>query len=203
MNKDMLETQWSQIRDILRDKFSNLTEEDIRQINGRYDQLVTKLEQKYGYTREEAEERIRSWNFDRFTNPRTDFNRDMSADRRMREESSPFKWLLAIGIPLLLLGSYFLANKAPEVTHSTPVVHEQTFTETAADSAISSGLRTTLLSQSQQNLSAVLQNVQITTHDGVVTLSGFVPSAGIRDFIGTAALNYAGVTKVNNNLEVR
>lgn len=202
MNKEILESQWTQIREILREKFNNLSEEDIRQINGRYDQLVTKLEQKYGFSRSEAEERIRSWNFDRFANPKSSFNRETPA-QEIKADTSPFKWLLAIGIPLLLLGSYFLADRAPEVASTPAVTQEQLLTETPADRSISSGLRTALLSQSQQNLSLALQNVQISTRDGVVTLSGFVPTPGIRDFIGSAAQNYAGVTKVVNNIEVR
>lgn len=202
MNRDLLESQWSQVRDILREKFSNLTDEDIRQINGRYDELVTKLVQKYGYTREEAEDRIRSWNFDRFTHPNREYSSDMS-DNRVREESSPFKWLLAIGIPLLLLGSYFLMDRPAEVTNSPTITQEQTFTETTADRTISTGLRAALLSQTEQNLSATLQNVQITTHNGTVTLSGFVPTAETRDFIGTAAQNFAGVSNVINNIEVK
>ncbi|CDR33228.1 CsbD family protein [Criblamydia sequanensis] len=46
MNKDLFESQWSQIKPILRDKWSNLTDEDIRQINGRYDQLIAKIQQR-------------------------------------------------------------------------------------------------------------------------------------------------------------
>jgi uncharacterized protein YjbJ (UPF0337 family) len=199
MNRDVLETQWPQVREILSEKFSNLTEEDIRQINGRYDQLVAKLQQKYGYSREEAEERIRSWNFDRTTNPRGQVVRE---DRLRKEEdsSSILKWLLAIGLPLLLLGAYFF-NTARTPENTTTGVNQEQIAETPADRTISSGLRNSFLTQ--QNLASELQNVQITTHDGVVTLSGFVSNREVRDSLVNSAQNFSGVTRVINNLQVR
>lgn len=210
MNREVLETNWSQVREILRDKFSDLTEEDIRQINGRYDQLVAKLQQKYGYTREEAEERIRSWNFDRSA-PRGQVIRDERM--RMREEnvrkeedsSSIFKWLLGLGIPLLLLGAYFLStDRTDEMnrTTTTPAnTQQQVVIESPADRAISNSIRNAFLSQ--QVTAAELQNVQIATNNGIVTLNGFVSSPEMKDFLGTTARNFAGVRQVNNNLQVR
>ncbi|KIA77524.1 hypothetical protein DB43_GE00050 [Parachlamydia acanthamoebae] len=221
MNRDVLETNWVQVREILREKFSNLSEDDIRQINGRYDQLVAKLQQKYGYSKEEAEERIRSWNFDRITGPR-DATRDEKLrredantirredtarreDRVRREEdnSTLFKWLLGLGIPLLLLATYFLSSgtRTPEVTRTPTATQEQFVVETPADRAISSSLRNAFLSQ--PNLASELQTVQITTHNGVVTLSGSVSSREISDFMTTSAQNASGVNQVINNLQIR
>lgn len=213
MNKEILETQWAQIREILMDKFSNLTEEDIRQINGRYDQLVAKLQQKYGYSKAEAEDRIRSWNFDKFAmNARREPARDASAsayrredanrayDRRDRDDSSLFKWILGLGIPLILLGGYFLST-APEATRSTATTHDRIVAETPADTFISDGLRTALLSQPA--LRNALQNVQISTSNGVVTLSGTVPSREARDFVVATTQNYDGVRQVIDHLQIR
>lgn len=202
MNRDVLETQWPQIREILSEKFSNLTEEDIRQINGRYDQLVAKLQQKYGYSREEAEERIRSWNFDRMAGSRGQVIHEDRV-RRKEDNSSVLKWLLAIGIPLLLLGSYFLSTaRTPEVTRTPVVSQEQLAVETPADRVISNGLRNALLSQ-QSLTTAEIQNIQITTRNGIVTLSGTVPSRDARDFVVNMAQNFTGVNRVNDNLQIR
>lgn len=209
MNKDLLETNWVQVREVIREKFGNLSEEDIRQINGRYDQLVAKLQQKYGYTREEAEERIRSWNFDRFaTTPKRQFIRDENVsrdtnrvtnfERDTTSDSSLYKWLLGLGIPLLLLGTYFLTTRNPEM--SPVITHEQVIQETPADRSVSAAVRNTLLSQQDLSLT---QNVQITTRDGVVTLTGTVPNASTRDFVVNAAQNSAGVRQVINHLEIR
>jgi uncharacterized protein YjbJ (UPF0337 family) len=199
MNRDVLETQWPQIRDMLKEKFSNLTEEDIRQINGRYDQLVAKLQQKYGYSREEAEERIRNWNFDRFAGQKNQAYRQEQQVSRKDESSSMLPWLLAIGVPLLLLGAYFLGtDRTPTDNRSTPVMQEQAIIETPADRAISNELRNSL---TQQNL--FTQNVQITTRNGIVTLSGTVPSREASINIESAAEDMTGVRQVINNLQIR
>lgn len=199
MNKNVLETQWPQIREILRDRFSNLTEADIREINGRYDQLVAKLQQKYGYSHEEAEERIQSWNFDRATYPRGQIR-----DEKFRKEKSfsPFAWLLAIGIPLLLLATYFLNTpRTPEAMRSPAANQEQIVTQTPGDLVLSNGLRNAFLSNPA--LSTEVQNLQITTNNGVVTLSGSVPDRETRDFILTTAKNYNGVIRVIDHLQIR
>lgn len=225
MNRDVLETNWAQIREILSEKFSNLSDEDIRQINGRYDQLVTKLQQKYGYTREEAEERIRDLNFDRFsgvrgqgqgqtfrgegvrderfTNPRAQGYRGDERMRREEDSSSVLKWLLALGIPLLLLASYFLGtarNPDNTTTYTPATTQEQTISQTPADRVISNGIRNALLSQ---NMASDIQNVQVAANNGVVTLSGTVPSREVRDSIATTAQNFSGVRQVINNIQIR
>lgn len=201
MNKDVLESQWTQIREILNEKFTNLTEEDIRQINGRYDQLVAKLQQKYGYSREEAEDRIRNWNFDRFA---ATHKTNMRDTRGMKEAdtSSLYKWLLGLGIPLLLLGAWFLSTRPTEEVREPTVNREQTMMmETPADRAMSASLRNTFLSQ--PNLAPAMRNVQIMTNNGIVTLSGTVSSAEMRDSLVNAAQNFAGVEQVINRIEVR
>lgn len=203
MNRDLLESQWPQVRETLRTKFSNLTEDDINQINGRYDQLVSKLQQKYGYSREEAEERIRSWNFDRNANAqRTSSARDdkFYQEGKVRKDDgiSPFIWLLAIGIPLVLLGTYFYNTTR---TDAPVAAHEQTMRESPSDRAISNDLRNAFFNQ---NISrSDLQNVQITTHNGVVTLSGTVPNNQVRNTIVDTAQNFSGIDRVINNLQVR
>ncbi len=78
---------------------------------------------------------------------------------------------------------------------------EQLVVETPADRVISNGLRATLLSQ--QGLRSDLQNVQITTNNGVVTFSGSVPSRDARDAIITTAQDFSGVRQVIDHLQIR
>ena len=149
MNKELLETQWVEAREFLRNKWSKLTEEDIRQINGRYDLLVDKLEQRYGYTREQAEEEVRRWNIERTAKPaystdksytRQEANtREEERSFRKDDSSSFFKWLLAIAIPVLLLAWYFGTARSPEVTSPPRATTEEntTFTENPADQSLS------------------------------------------------------------------
>jgi uncharacterized protein YjbJ (UPF0337 family) len=204
MNKATLESQWLQIREILKEKFNHLTEEDIKEINGRYDQLVTKLQQKYGYSREEAEERIMSLNFDR--NVRLAKGSTVGEEKTyekasVQEDSSSFlKWLFALGIPLLLLGAYLLSPfGAPQTTNIPNVIREEVIIETPTDQTITNELRIMLLSSNNINM----QNVQITTHDGIVTLTGTVSSKEDSDFIEDIVDDYPGVRDVINKLRVK
>ena len=55
MNDDVLRGQWKQLRGQVKEWWGVLTEDDLDEINGQRDQLVGKLQQKYGYTRDQAE----------------------------------------------------------------------------------------------------------------------------------------------------
>lgn len=201
MDRNILETQWPQIRDILNEKFSNLTEEDIRQINGRYDQLVSKLQQKYGYTREEAEDRIRNWNFDQFKNHENKSYRAERLQNRERQDTAPsfLTWLLVLGIPLLLLGTYLLSPSMREPTTTAPSNQEQAGQAASmSDVTLGNNIRAAL-----ETRAADMQNVQVMARNGIVTLSGTVPTAEARDAIVNTTQNVAGVQQVINNLQVR
>ncbi len=76
MNRDTFSNIWPQIKNFIQDKWPNLTDDDVRQINGSLDVLISKLQQKYGYTRESAEEEVRNWN------PRVTANAGKSGDYR-------------------------------------------------------------------------------------------------------------------------
>ena len=54
MNEDILKTQWKQMRGQLKQWWSVLTEADPDKIDGRRDQLISMLQQKYGFTKEQA-----------------------------------------------------------------------------------------------------------------------------------------------------
>jgi uncharacterized protein YjbJ (UPF0337 family) len=61
MNKDILEGNWKQVSGRVREWWGRLTDDEIDQIMGRRDVLAGKLQEKYGYTREEAENSIREF----------------------------------------------------------------------------------------------------------------------------------------------
>lgn len=203
MNRDTLETQWVEVRQIIRDKFGNLTEDDIRQINGHYDQLVLKLQQKYGYTKEEAEDRIRSWNFDRASVRPTPFKDTVARNDKVRKEednSNVLKWVLGLGIPLLLLGLWFLNAERSDRAYERTVTQEQ-IVETPADRNLVTNLRAAFARQ--PTLAQELQGLTIASHNGEVTLTGQVSNRTIRDQIVNAVRNFPGVSSVNNNIEIR
>ncbi len=58
MNKDILEGQWKQIRGEAKSWWGKLTDDDLTRIAGKYETLLGVLQEKYGYTREQAETEI-------------------------------------------------------------------------------------------------------------------------------------------------
>ena len=58
MNKDILEGQWKQIRGEARAWWGKLTDSDLERVAGKFDVLVGLLQEKYGYTREQAADEV-------------------------------------------------------------------------------------------------------------------------------------------------
>ena len=54
MNTDVLEGKWKQLRGEIREKWGELTDDELDQIAGKRDKLIGKLQEKYGYSRDEA-----------------------------------------------------------------------------------------------------------------------------------------------------
>jgi uncharacterized protein YjbJ (UPF0337 family) len=61
MNQDTLEGQWKQFKGKMREKWGKLTDDDWDAVAGKKDQLVGKLQERYGYSREEAERDYSDW----------------------------------------------------------------------------------------------------------------------------------------------
>ena len=58
MNKDIFEGKWKEIRGHIKVWWGELTDDDLERVGGKADQFIGLLQQKYGYTREHAEEEI-------------------------------------------------------------------------------------------------------------------------------------------------
>jgi uncharacterized protein YjbJ (UPF0337 family) len=56
VNKQVLARKWNEVRGRLQEKWGDLTDDDVRSFNGNVDQLVGKIQQKTGDTREAIEE---------------------------------------------------------------------------------------------------------------------------------------------------
>lgn len=54
MNDDILKDQWKQMRGQIKTWWAVLTDDDLDKINGRRDRLINKLQEKYGFTKEQA-----------------------------------------------------------------------------------------------------------------------------------------------------
>ncbi|MEX1021326.1 MAG: CsbD family protein [Litorilinea sp.] len=56
MNSDVIKGQWNQLKGEVKQKWGKLTDDDITQIEGSYDKLVGRIQERYGYARERAEQ---------------------------------------------------------------------------------------------------------------------------------------------------
>ena len=61
MNWDTIEGKWTQFKGKVRAKWGKLTDDDVDAIGGRKDQLLGKLQERYGYKKDQAEREIDSW----------------------------------------------------------------------------------------------------------------------------------------------
>ncbi len=53
-NQDVMEGQWKQMRGKVRQWWGKLTDDDLDQIAGKKDQLIGKLQERYGYSHDRA-----------------------------------------------------------------------------------------------------------------------------------------------------
>jgi uncharacterized protein YjbJ (UPF0337 family) len=58
MNWDRVEGTWKQVKGKVKENWGKLTDDDVDVIEGRRDQLIGKLQEKYGIAREEAERQV-------------------------------------------------------------------------------------------------------------------------------------------------
>ena len=64
MNSDQFEGKWKQMKGAVKEKWGKLTNDDLDVINGKQDQLVGKIQERYGLTKEEAAKQFKDWNVD-------------------------------------------------------------------------------------------------------------------------------------------
>jgi uncharacterized protein YjbJ (UPF0337 family) len=61
MNWDQVEGKWHQFKGSVKQKWGKLTDDDLEIIAGKQDQLVGKIQERYGITKEEAQKQIDNW----------------------------------------------------------------------------------------------------------------------------------------------
>ena len=58
MNKDILKGKWVQVKGDIRSWWGKLTDDDVNQIQGDTEKFIGKLQEHYGYGREQAEKEL-------------------------------------------------------------------------------------------------------------------------------------------------
>lgn len=75
MNSDTLQGKWKQLRGTIKETFGKLTDDDLLQADGNADKMMGALQERYGYTKAQAETQ---WN--KFTQQQVDKVDDAKAD---------------------------------------------------------------------------------------------------------------------------
>lgn len=58
MNKDQFAGRWRQIRGLVKNKWGQLTDDELDQIEGNYEMLLGRIQEKYGTTRAQIEKEL-------------------------------------------------------------------------------------------------------------------------------------------------
>jgi uncharacterized protein YjbJ (UPF0337 family) len=61
MNSDIVEGNWKQLKGKVREKWGKLTDSDFEQIAGKRDQLIGRIQERYGITKDEAQKQADEW----------------------------------------------------------------------------------------------------------------------------------------------
>jgi uncharacterized protein YjbJ (UPF0337 family) len=61
MNWDTAAGNWKTLKGHVKEKWGKLTDDDLTQIEGKRDQLVGRIQQRYGIAKDEADRQIRDW----------------------------------------------------------------------------------------------------------------------------------------------
>ena len=61
MNKDESGGNWKQFKGKAKEKWGKLTDDDMTVIEGKRDQLVGRIQERYGYAKDQAEKEVTDW----------------------------------------------------------------------------------------------------------------------------------------------
>lgn len=61
MDWNRVEGSWKQISGMVKEKWGKLTDDDIDVINGRREQLEGKIQERYGYSKDQIKKEIDDW----------------------------------------------------------------------------------------------------------------------------------------------
>ena len=95
MNSDQLEGKWKQYSGKVKEKWGKLTDDDLTVIHGKRDQLIGRIQERYGIAKQEAEKQVDEFSRSVFGSEETaeerqELNREaeVRADERARKRGA-------------------------------------------------------------------------------------------------------------------
>ncbi|HEX4913376.1 MAG TPA: CsbD family protein [Vicinamibacterales bacterium] len=61
MNDDILKGKWARLKGRIKEQWGKLTDDEIDELDGRRDQLVGKVQERYGIARDQASRDVDNW----------------------------------------------------------------------------------------------------------------------------------------------
>jgi len=61
MNTDQLQGKWKQMKGSVKERWGKLTDDDFDIINGQREQLIGRVQERYGIAKEEAQKQVDEW----------------------------------------------------------------------------------------------------------------------------------------------
>lgn len=61
INQDILQGKWHDLKGTIKQKWGELTDDDLAQINGKREELLGKLQSRYGWAKDQAEQRLKEF----------------------------------------------------------------------------------------------------------------------------------------------
>jgi len=62
MNTDQMKGKWKQVKGSVKERWGKLTDDDLDVIDGQHEQLIGKVQERYGIAREAAQKQVDDWN---------------------------------------------------------------------------------------------------------------------------------------------
>ena len=61
MDANILKGKWMQIKGSVREKWGQLTDDDVDKVSGSAERLVGVIQERYGYAKQQAEDEVDAW----------------------------------------------------------------------------------------------------------------------------------------------
>lgn len=61
MNKDTIAGNWKQLTGKVKEKWGQLTDDDLTAVEGKRDQLIGRIQERYGVAKDEAARQVQDW----------------------------------------------------------------------------------------------------------------------------------------------